>query len=393
MVSALVKWFIRDSENTASPTVRAAYGTLCGILGIILNVFLFGFKFFAGLVSGSMAVTADAFNNLSDAGSSVITLLGFRLASQKPDDEHPFGHGRFEYISGLVVALAILLMGFELGKSSVEKILHPGDIDASILTFVILGVSVLVKLYMSFYNRAVGRKIDSAAMKATAADSLSDAVSTTVVILSMLAARFTPLKIDGWCGLAVALFILYAGIGAAKDTISPLLGQPPTKEFVEDIERIVMSHPEVLGIHDLVVHDYGPGRVMVSLHAEVDEKADILVAHDVIDNIERALHDALGCEAVIHMDPIAADDEETRAWRTKMAAFAAETFGQTVTIHDFRMVKGDTHNNLIFDIVVPYKYNLTDEQVKQAIRTYVSGQDGTYFAVVKIDRSYVNMDM
>ncbi len=389
MITLLSRLFIKNHENYADASVRSAYGVLCGICGILLNVILFAVKFFAGLISRSVAVTADAFNNLSDAGSSVITLIGFKLAAQKPDEEHPFGHGRFEYVSGLVVSLAILLMGFELAKSSFDKILHPEDVEKNYLVLGILVVSVAVKAYMSLYNRSIGKKIRSSAMLATATDSLSDVVATTVVILSTVVSYVTSWRIDGYCGLAVALFICYAGFNAAKETISPLLGQPPEKEFVEDIQHIVMSYPQVLGIHDLVVHDYGPGRVMVSLHAEVDEKADIRDTHDCIDNIERNLKEKLGCAAVIHMDPIAADDEETKAYKDDVTAFVREKFGEDVTVHDFRLVKGPTHTNLIFDVVLPYRLKLSDETVKNELRSYASAMEGTVFAVVTVERSYV----
>ncbi|MBP3501240.1 MAG: cation transporter, partial [Oscillospiraceae bacterium] len=301
MITLLSRWFIRDRDHVTDPAVRRAYGQLCGLTGIGLNVLLFIGKFLAGTISGSIAITADAFNNLSDAGSSVITLLGFRLAGRKPDPEHPFGHGRIEYISGLIVSGLILLMGAELAKTSFDKILHPAAVDFSVIAMVILAVSILVKLYMSLYNRQIGKKINSAAMAATAADSISDAISTSAVLAAMLVAKFSGLMIDGYVGMIVAVLILISGVKAAKETIAPLLGQAPETEFVQQIERIVMSHPPICGIHDLVVHDYGPGRVMISLHAEVPAGGDMLELHDVIDNAEIALRRELNCEAVIHM--------------------------------------------------------------------------------------------
>ena len=311
MIELLAKRFIRDRENLKDPAVRRAYGTLCGAVGIALNVLLFLGKFFAGTVSGSIAITADAFNNLSDAGSSAVTLLGFRLAGKKPDPEHPFGHGRIEYVSGLIVAGLILLMGVELVKTSVGKILHPEAVDLTAAALVILAVSVAVKIYMGLYNRAVGRRIDSPAMLATAKDSFSDAAATSAVLAATLVGKFTGLKIDGWVGLLVAGLILRAAWEAAQETLSPLLGQAPDDEFVRRIEDIVMGHEGVLGIHDLVVHDYGPGRVMISLHAEVPAEGNILELHDVIDNAEMALQKELGCEAVIHMDPVVTGDGVT----------------------------------------------------------------------------------
>lgn len=385
MISILSRIFIRGKEGSAK---RKAYGTLCSIVGILLNVFLFAGKYFAGLISGSVAITADAFNNLSDAGSSFITLVGFLFAGKKPDPDHPFGHGRFEYISGFVVSIAILLMGFELLRSSVDKIIHPEPVDTSILTMVILLVSIAVKLYMAFYNRSVGRKIGSAAMEATAIDSLSDSVATTVVLLAMLVMRFAGINIDGVCGLLVAVFILYAGIRAAKETLDPLMGLAPDKEFVEQVEQIVLSHELIKGIHDLVVHDYGPGRRMISLHAEVPGNHDIFEIHDLIDRIERELDEKLVCEAVIHMDPIETDNEEVARMRDLVAG-QVRLIDDRMTIHDFRMVTGNTHTNLIFDAVAPYDLKMSTEQVKHKIEELVQDLEGNYYAVVHIDQSYI----
>ncbi|HPE16902.1 MAG TPA: cation diffusion facilitator family transporter, partial [Oscillospiraceae bacterium] len=310
MITALARRFIKNYENVKDPAVRQSYGVLCGAVGIGFNLLLFLGKFSAGLLSGSIAVTADAFNNLSDAGSSVITLLGFQLAGKKPDSGHPFGHGRIEYISGLVVSLAILLMGVELGRTSFLKILNPEPVDFSLLAVGILVASICVKLYMASYNSAVGKKIDSAAMRATATDSLSDTMATSGVLLSMLLVRFANLNVDGWFGLVVAALICFAGYKAAKETISPLMGQPPTPEFVDSIRNYVMSHDKVLGYHDLIVHDYGPGRRMVSLHVEVPVSMGFMAAHDMIDNIEIGLGHRLGCDVTIHMDPIDTDDRK-----------------------------------------------------------------------------------
>ena len=385
MITILSGIFIKDKDENAS---RKAYGTLCSIVGILLNVLLFAGKYFAGVVSASVAITADAFNNLSDAGSSFITLVGFLFAGKKPDLDHPFGHGRFEYISGFVVSMAILLMGFELLKSSVLKIIHPEPVDTSILAMAILIVSILVKLYMAFYNHTIGRRIDSAAMAATATDSLSDSVATTVVLIAMLVMRFVGINIDGFCGVLVALFILYAGINAAKETLDPLLGLPPDKEFVEQIEQIIMTHDMIEAVHDVVVHDYGPGRRMISLHAEVPGNHDIYEIHDLIDLIEKELNEKLSCESVIHMDPIETDNEEI----ARMKALIAEqvkVIDERITIHDFRMVTGPTHTNLIFDAVVPFEVKMSTEDVKKSIEALVESIEGNYFAVIHIDQSYV----
>ena len=388
MIELLARLFIRGRDTLAPSALRQAYGQLCGVVGIGLNLLLFAVKFFAGTLSGSIAITADAFNNLSDAGSSLVTLLGFRLAGRKPDPEHPFGHGRMEYISGLVVAGLILLMGVELFKSSLKKILQPEAIVSSPLVLLILALSVAVKLYMFYYNRAIGKRIKSSAMTATATDSLSDAVSTTAVLVATLVAQFTGLNIDGWVGMLVALFILFSAYKAAKETLSPLMGQTPEPEFVEHIQQIVLSYPEVQNVHDLVVHDYGPGRVMISLHAEVPADGDLLQLHDVIDNIEHRLKKELGCMAVIHMDPIVTNDAHTTALRQAVAE-QVKTIDPRLTIHDFRIVPGPSHTNLIFDVVVPYDVKLSGEQVRRRIGELVAQMDGNYFAVVQIDSSYV----
>ncbi|MBQ6536951.1 MAG: cation transporter [Firmicutes bacterium] len=389
MIDLLARLFIRNYQQLADPAVRRAYGSLCCILGICLNVLLFAGKYFAGLLSGSIAITADAFNNLSDAGSSLVTLLGFRLGGKKPDPEHPFGHGRLEYISGLVVSGLILLMGMELLRSSIQKIVDPQPIESSPLVLIILVVSVLVKVYMFIYNSRTGRRIDSAAMRATGMDSLSDCIATTVVLLAMLIARYTGLQVDGWAGILVSAFIVWAGFNAAKDTISPLLGSPPAQELIDRIEDIVMAHDEVSGIHDLVVHDYGPGRLMISLHAEVSGDGDIYELHDAIDSIEQELNRELGGETVIHMDPVAVDDEQVNSVRHELGSLLREQLDERVTIHDFRMVQGPTHTNLIFDAVLPYDVKLTDKEADQRIKELVSEKWPDRFCVLKIDHPYV----
>ena len=388
MIKLLTKLFIKDHENVTNAAVRRAYGTMCSLYGIFLNLLLFAGKYFAGLISGSVAITADAFNNLSDAGSSIITLLGFAIAGKKPDPDHPFGHGRAEYLAGLVLSAVIILMGFELVKSSFEKILHPEPISSGLLPAIILVCSILVKFYMCLYNRSVGKKINSAAMQATATDSLSDSVATTVVLISMGVSYFFHVNIDGYAGLLVAVFILYAGFNAAKDTVSPLLGQAPDPEFVQQVADIVTAHPEVVGIHDLVVHDYGPGRVMVSLHAEVRGDGNIFDLHDAIDTAETELKEQLGCIATIHMDPIEADNTEV----SQMRAAVAETLKElddVISIHDFRMVPGPTHTNLIFDAVVPADYKKSDEELAASIRQHIHQTWPDRYAVVSIDHSYI----
>ena len=388
MISLLAKWLIPNRDKVENSEVRRAWGSLCGFMGIALNLLLFAGKLAAGALSGSIAVTADAFNNLSDAGSSVVTLLGFRLAGKKPDADHPFGHGRMEYVSGLAVAGLILLMGAELAKSSVEKILRPESVSFSWLAAAILLVSIGVKVYMYLYNKAVGKKIRSAAMSATASDSLSDTAATAAVLLAMLVGHWSGVQLDGWTGLLVALFILWSAVQAARDTVSPLLGQSPDPLLVKEIEELVMAHDAVVGVHDLVVHDYGPGRVMISLHAEVPAHGDILTLHDEIDNVEKQLHDKLGCEAVIHMDPIVTNDEAVNVTHQRIAALV-RGIDENISIHDFRMVTGPTHTNVIFDAVVPYGCKMSDREAEEKIKKAVHELDPSYFAVVQIDKSYV----
>ncbi len=386
MITLLSRWFIRDHENYASPNVRIAYGVLCGAVGIGLNLLLFAGKIIAGTLSGSIGVTADAFNNLSDAGSSVISMVGFRLSRSKADKEHPFGHGRFEYIAGLAVSFAILMMGFELIKSSVGKIINPEEVTFSVLTVCILVVSILIKLYMFFYNRGVGKKIDSATMRATALDSFSDVAATGVVLISTFVSKWTDAPVDGWAGLAVALFILYTGVMAAKETVSPLLGQPPDEAFVKKIEQLVLEETEIVGVHDLVVHDYGPGRVMISLHAEVPADGDMIHLHDTVDNIEKKLQKECGCEAVIHMDPVVLNDAETDRLRGEVEEIV-HALDARLSVHDFRVVPGDTHTNLVFDVVVPFGFRLADDAVRAAVQARVQAREERCYAVVQIDKS------
>lgn len=388
MISILSKIFIENKNITDENKKRNIFGTLCGVMGIILNIILFGIKYFAGFVSGSIAVTADAFNNLSDAGSSVITLAGIRMASKKPDRNHPFGHGRMEYLSGLAVSVIIILVGVELFRSSIDKIRNPSPVDTSLVAIVILVISIAVKGYMFFYNRSVGKKINSAGMKATALDCIGDAVATFVVLISTIISHFTQIQIDGWCGLLVSAFIVVAGIRSVKETVNPLLGMPPEKEFLEEIEAIAMSYEKIVGIHDLIVHDYGPGRIVVSLHAEVNGKEDIFELHDMIDNAEKKLADDLGCVAVIHMDPVETDNEVTNEIKAKIIEAVSE-FDKNITIHDFRVVPGTSHTNVIFDAVVPYEIKKTDMEIGNEISDFISGKFTHYNAVVNIDRPFV----
>lgn len=388
MITLLARIFIKDRTNYKSSSVRQAYGILCGAVGIFLNLCLFAGKFIAGLLSNSIAITADAFNNLSDAGSSVITLIGFKMAGQKPDPDHPFGHGRIEYICGLLVSILILLMGAELLKTSVGKILHPEDLVFSPVILAILIASILVKCYMFLYNRKIGQKIESAAMTVTGTDSLGDTLSTAVVLIATLTAHFTGLSIDGWCGVLVGLFVCYTGFTAARDTISPLLGQAPDKAFVQQVNDIVMSHTEILGIHDLIVHNYGPGRVLISLHAEVPADGNILTLHDIIDTAEHELKSTLNCHAVIHMDPIQVGDEKTEHLK-KLVRGYLEEISPSLSMHDFRIVTGPSHTNLIFDVVTPYDFPLSDAALISQLTEKVKAENPDFFLVVDVDKTMI----
>ena len=388
MTDFLIRHFVRDYQQVQDPAVRERYGVLSGGVGIFLNLLLSLGKFFAGVVTGSIAVTADAFNNLSDAGSSVVTLVGFKLAGQKADDGHPFGHGRIEYLAGLLVSLLILMVGVELGKTSIEKIIQPEEVAFSILSVGILVCSILIKLWMSLFNRKLGKRIHSAAMKATATDSLSDVVATSAVLAGTLIGHFAHVSIDGWIGVVVAVFILRAGWGAAKDTLNPLLGTAPDPELVKAIQQLVLSHEQVVGMHDLVIHDYGPGRRMCSFHAEVPEGDDIMEAHDAIDHIEREIQEKFGIETTAHMDPIATGDSEVARLREQMSELVRE-IDPDMSIHDFRLTRGPRHSNLIFDVVVPHRCRLSDEEIRRRITEAAEQVVPGCYVVLQLDRSYV----
>lgn len=385
MITLLSKFFIKNHTSYDALEVRTAYGILCGTVGIILNIFLFVIKILAGILSHSIAITADAFNNLSDAGSSLITLFGFRLAGSKADTDHPYGHGRMEYLSGLLVSMLIIYMGFELLTSSVNRILKPETVTYSIPVFCILLLSICIKGYMFFFNRSYGRKIHSAALKAAGTDSISDVASTTVVLVCSLLSHFFSIQLEGYCGVLVGLMILCAGFQAAKETISPLLGKAPDPQLVKQIRDIVLSGEGVLGIHDLMVHDYGPGRLFISLHAEVPADGDMLALHDAIDNTERALAHKLNCAAVIHMDPIHNKDAETIHYKTYIENYLA-TLSDRISVHDFRIVKGPTHTNLIFDVFSPYDCPVSDEDLMKYLKNYIASLEGNFYGVITLDK-------
>lgn len=370
---------------------REAYGIKCGVIGIGLNVLLFAGKLLAGIFSKSVAVVADAFNNLSDAAASVVTVAGFKLSGKKPDADHPFGHGRMEYVAGLVVSFLILIVGFELFKSSVESVLHPEKLDSSIFTIVALIASICVKCIMYVYNHAIGKKIDSPAMEATAKDSLNDCISTSVVLLTVIIGRIMPdlsLPLDGIAGLVVAVFILRSGYEAAKDTVDPLLGIKPEQSFVKDIEDSVLAHEPILGIHDLIVHDYGPGRLMISLHAEVPGDGNIFELHEVIDETELDLANRFGCHVTIHMDPVDVGNPEIEQLKSYIKDFCCKV-DENLTFHDLRIVPGQGHTNVIFDVVRPSECALSEEDLKRKFCGAIKDYKQNYFAVINIDNPFV----
>ena len=383
MIRLLAKLLIPDRENLANGGVRRAWGSLCGALGVALNLLLFAGKYAAGLLTGSIALTADAVNNLSDGATSLVTLLGFRLAGRRPDREHPFGHGRAEYIAALAVAVAIVLMGAELLRSAVGRLMSPREVALSPLGVGALAVSIAVKLYMYAYNRDVGRRIRSGALTAAAADSLADAGSSGAVLAGMAVKRCTGIELDAWCGLLVALLVLRTGVSVAREALRPLLGGEPDPELVAQIKSIVLAHPQVVGIHDLVVHDYGPGRLMVTLHGEVAEDARLREIHEVIDHIERRLREELGCDAVIHMDPIATADAEVARLRSEVEALAAE-IDPGAAVHDFRVVE----KKLIFDMVLPLESPLTEAEAAVRMEALAAERLPGKQAVVHIDKGY-----
>lgn len=383
MTALLLRLFVK-SQDPGDPQYRSGCGKLAGAVGIVCNIFLFLGKLLAGLLSGSVSVMADAVNNLSDASSSLVTLLGFKLAEKPADPHHPYGHARMEYLSGLVVAAMILLIGAELVKSSVDKILHPQAVAFTWLTAGILITSILVKLWLAAFCRKLGKSIGSTALEATAADSRNDVISTAAVLAAGILGQLFSWQMDGYVGLAVALFILYSGIGIAKDTVNPLLGEAPDPELVEQIGAKICSYEKVLGIHDLIVHDYGPGRRFASVHVEMDSRDDVLVCHDIIDNIERDVLEEDHIHLVIHYDPLVTDDQELTHMR-ELVEQEIHAIDPRLSLHDFRMVRGPRHTNLVFDLSVPYALSQKQEQLKALIDQRVQFEGTRYFTVITFD--------
>ena len=390
MTQLLIRLFIRHPDNPQDPHTRAAYGNLASIVGMVCNVLLCLGKLAVGTLFGSIAIMADALNNLSDASSNIVSLVGFKLASRAPDAEHPFGHARYEYLAGLVVSVTVLGIGFSLLKESVVKVLHPTAVQFSLLTVAVLVASILVKLWMSSFNRTVGRTIGSETLIATAADSRNDVISTAAVLAASVVSGLTGLELDGWMGLGVALFILWSGVGILKETVDPLLGEAPSEELTDYIGKKVMSYDGVLGTHDLMVHDYGPGRRFASVHVEMAAENDVMQSHDIIDNIERDFQENDHISLIIHYDPILTGDDAVgtaREWVKELV----RSISPELSIHDFRMVQGPSHTNLIFDTVVPHNFPLSDAALRKRIQSLVETHDAgetKYYAVVTIDHSY-----
>ena len=385
MTKALIRLFIRDADNVHDMRVREQYGVLSGAVGIACNVFLFVLKVIIGLLTGAISIVADAFNNLSDGLSCLISIVGFKVAGKAPDAKHPFGYGRTEYIAGLVVAFIIVLVGFEFFKTSIDRIIHPEPVTFSVVLVAILAVSMLVKLWMGAFNVQVGRRIDSPVLMAAGQDSRNDVITTAVVILGMVAGRFTTLPVDGYVGVLVAAFIVWAGFGIARDTVAPLLGEAADPEIARNVEKIVMESDYIVGVHDLIVHNYGAGRWLASLHAEVPSDSDFVAVHEVIDEAEKRVWQRTGVYLVIHMDPIDVNDEHVAALREQVEG-VLHGIDENLSMHDFRVVDGARQINLIFDVVVPFSYdNDAKRSLMMAIRTKLQKIDYRYNPVVTFD--------
>ena len=385
MTNLLLKLFVKGHDNPKDPKVRHAYGVLSSTVGILLNILLAILKLIAGVLCGSIAITADALNNLSDAGSQVISLISFKMAAKPADRDHPFGHARIEYVASMIVSFIILTIGAELFKTSIQSIFKPADISFGTLSAIILSVSIALKLWLSVFNRRIAKRINSSVIRATATDSLADAAATSAVLISMVIFRFSGLNVDGYMGTIVSAFIFIAGIKILNETKNSILGSAPEPEVIEAIHAITKEYPEIIGIHDMIVHNYGAVNTMASLHAEVDGSADIFITHDVIDNLEKRLFTELGVRATVHMDPIVTDDERVNALRAEVLQ-SVRGIDSAVSIHDFRFVEGKTYTNLIFDICAPFELKMSDAEIEAAVGVAIKGINENYFAVITIDR-------
>ena len=385
MTKLLLHLFVKDADNTESPKVRAAIGTLSGLVGIVCNVLLFAFKLLVGTLTGSVSITADAMNNLSDASGSIVTFIGFRVADKPADEHHPYGHARAEYLSGLGVAALILVIGLELVKTSVSKIFHPTPVTFTTVAAVVLLASIAVKFWMNLFNRGLAKRIDSTALMATAADSRNDCITTGAVLIAAVVEKLTSIPVDGWIGLAVALFILYSGLNLAKDTISPLLGEGANPELREKIVDYIVAQPKVLGYHDLMVHDYGPGQRFASLHVEMDCREDPLDCHELIDDMERECLRSHNVHLVIHYDPVVIDDPELTALKTKVLCLL-QTRDPRLSLHDFRMVPGKKHMNLVFDVALPRDMKDKGEELRSWVEDTLNAEgEMVYHVIITFD--------
>ena len=378
----------KQEKVIKDPKVRGRYASIASFTGIFLNVLLFAGKLTMGILAGSVAIIADAFNNISDAGSSVVTLIGFRLANKPVDKEHPLGHGRLEYVSGFIVDMLIILVGFELLTSSIEKIGSKSLPVVGTATYIILGAAILVKLGLFIFYRKIGQKINSSALKASAFDSLCDCVATTLVLVSSIVAKIWALPIDGWAGILVAAFIMFTGVKAAKETIDLLLGSPPDKEFIDDIYAFTKNYKRIVGIHDVIVHDYGPGRQIVSFHAEVPADEDINVAHEEVDKLERDMHEKFGCIVTVHLDPIVLNDPLVNEMHN-VAKRAAQAVDESFSIHDFRMTMGEESVNVIFDLLVPTDCKMCAEEAEKAVADKIRAEKPNTFCVIRVEHPFV----
>ena len=389
MTNFIIKMFIKDYENVNDPKVRESYGVTSSIVGLIANILLSVGKIVTGFLFNSISVMADGVNNVSDAASSVITLIGFKISGKPADKDHPFGHARVEYLTGLILGIAVLLVGVELIKSSFDKIMNPSITTFSLAMVIVLVLSILIKLWLSLFYNKLGSKIASSTIIASSTDSRNDVISTAVVLISLFISRATGFEIDGYVGVLVAIFILYSGYEILKDILNPLLGEMPDEDFVKSIEDKILTYDGILNIHDLVVHNYGPNRYFATVHAEVDAKEDIMKAHDLIDNIERDFARELNINLVIHLDPIITDDKEINALKS-MTEEKIKSIDERLTIHDFRVVKGETHTNLIFDVLVPVDCDMKSQDLVSLIEKEIQSENETYFAVITVDKNYVS---
>ncbi len=388
MTDLLLKIFVKDSDNISDVKVREKYGALSGSVGICINIILFLIKLLAGIITASISIMADAFNNLSDAGSSIVTLIGFKMAGKPADNDHPYGHGRVEYITGLIIAFVILVMGFELLKSSIEKIIEPEDIEFSFVSFGILVFSIFAKLWLAIFNKSLGKKINSSAMFATASDSLNDSIATTVVLIGLLIVKFFGINIDGYAGVIVAVFVLYSGYETAKDTLQPLLGMPPDPNFVKDIQNCVLENEKIHGIHDMIIHDYGPSRTIVSLHAEIPSDINLIEAHEIIDEAEERIKRKFDCDISIHLDPIVLNDEFHNEVKEKVQGIIKE-ISPDLEFHDFRVIRNVVQTKIVFDVEIPFTFEMSDDEVVREIKSKIKDIDESYYPVINVDKKSI----